>query len=880
MTLSKIAQRTIAKGFVFFAMIFGIASESIYAQITLPASQYLGVVAGGGTAYPGNGVLATSVALNSPNDVASDASGNLYIADTWNYVVRKVAASTGITTIVAGTFMTQGYSGDKGPAASAELSFPEGVAVDTSGNIYIADVGNNRIRVVYASGTIPNVSNPTVGDIYTVAGNGSSGFSGDTGPATSAKLHLNTSVNTLVKVAVDTSGNIYIADLGNNRIRKVAASTGIISTVAGNGSAGFSGDTGPAINAKLNQPVGLAVDASGNIYIADQANNRVRKVTISTGIISTVAGNGTETVGHVNNGIPATSAQFLGVNGVAVDVLGNIYIAELGNNSGGQQIYQVLATTGIINAVAGNGSRTNYYDAGFLATRSSLNYPYGMAVDGSGNIYFADNGAILAVGSLLTRSVLYPLYEVTSIVYAPPGNKSQDGYTTTTTNGTTTTIGSSFANASSLTFTYGISAWGVGGSVSQTFGVSESTSNSTAFQESFSDATGVANQSNTSSPDAINHNQDLFLIWLNPQVTVTLENVLPAGLIPSAYSINTVESVLPDIVPIYANVMEANSLGVSTVPATWLNQQDTPSGYEPGLAAICKNLIQAEYAAGTCTLADQCGCTPADFAPILALDPLLFYNGTTNPISPYPGTVSPLEANTSTASFSDADCGVLPTPALDKSNCRYVPVPSLPGSPLQAAPFLSGPDSAGGNNVPNSFQQGENQQTTQTLGGQTGESVGVSFKEGSPVFSLTEADTMTWTQSQSVGTANGSGYVQAVTLNTSTVGCGQDIFLFEDTVYHTFVFQQPAGNTSCTTAMATPTFSPVAGTYAAAQTVAISDAASGVTIYYTTNGTTPTTSSTKYTGPITVSSTETVKAIAVASGWANSATGSATYTIQ
>ena len=217
--------------------------------------------------------------------MAVDASGNLYIADTGNNRIRKVSA-TGIITTVAGNG-SAGYSGDGGPATSAQLDGPEGVAVDGSGNLYIADTCNNRIRKVSATGIIT-----------TVAGNGSAGYSGDGGPATSAQLSLPAGV------AVDGSGNLYIADSGNNRIRKVSA-TGIITTVAGNGSPGYSGDGGPATSAQLNQPAGVAVDASGNLYIADSSNNRIRKVS-ATGIITTVAGNGFD--GYSGDGGPATSA--------------------------------------------------------------------------------------------------------------------------------------------------------------------------------------------------------------------------------------------------------------------------------------------------------------------------------------------------------------------------------------------------------------------------------------------------------------------------------------------------------------------------------------------------------------------------------------------
>jgi hypothetical protein len=196
---------------------------------------------------------------------------------------------------------------------------------------------------------------------------------------------------------------------------------------------------------------------------------------------------------------------------------------------------------------------------------------------------------------------------------------------------------------------------------------------------------------------------------------------------------------------------------------------------------------------------------------------------------------------------------------------------------LQEVVTLSGPDYPGGDNSPNTFTQTENTQTTQTFGESNGESVGVSVKFGGGLGpSLTIADTWTWTNSQSIATAGGSGSTLTVTLNSSTVGCGQDIPVYEDTEFHTFVFQQPANNDSC---MAVPTFSPLAGTYATAQTVSISYPTSGATIYYTTNGTTPTTSSSVYTGPITVSSNETIQAIATVSGYANSATGSAAYTI-
>jgi hypothetical protein len=574
-------------------------------------------------------------------------------------------------------------------------------------------------------------------------------------------------------VAVDSSGNLYIGDTGSNRIRKVTASTGIISTVAGNGTAGYSGDGGAATSAELNYPWGVTVDPMGDIYISDLSNNRIRIVSASTGIITTVAGNGT--AGYAGDGGVATGAELNDPWAVAVDSSGNIYIADGPN----YRIRIVTASTGNITTFAGNGIKGFSGDGG-AATSADLYDPTGVKTDSFGNVYIADryNARVRVVG-VYTTSILYPAYQVTSIVYAPPGNKSSAGFTDTTTNGTTTTLGSSFQDSNTITFTEGFSFLGAGGSVSESFGVSATKTNSNAFTETFSDATGVTNQSNSNNPNPINHNEDLFLIWLNPQLTVKLN-----GSTPVSYSVGVQGAVLPDIVEIFASNMEANGSGVTTVPATWLNQQTDPvtGAQTPGLAAICANLIQAEYAANTCTLADQCGCVPRDFAPILALDPLLGYSGTT----------SPLNANISSAT----DCGSLPT-AVSGSNCRYVPVPSSPGSSLQEVQTLTGPESQGGNYNCNTFTQQENTSMTQTYGGSVGESVGFSFKAGSPVFSVTQANTLTWSQSQSTGTANGSGSSQTVNLCSATVGCGEDIAIYEDTVYHTFVFQQPTGNNSC-----------------------------------------------------------------------------------
>jgi len=314
------------------------------------------VVAGTGTlGFGGDNGPALSAQMNYIQGVAADGVGNVYFSDSKNNRIRKITPS-GVISTVAGSG-SWGSKGDGGPAVSAGLSGPRGIAVDQAGDLFIADTGNNEIRMVNSAGTIT-----------TVAGNGTTGFSGDGGPAVLAQL------DQPIAVAVDASGNIFIADQHNNRIRMVNAA-GIITTVTG-GTPGFSGDGGPAASAQISNPGGVAVDRAGNLFIADIGNSRIRVVN-PAGIIGTLAGNGT--VGFSGDGGPATSAQFVVPLDVSVDAAGNLFIADQGN----YRIREVNAA-GVIDSRAGTS------DDGRPASFAQFFFPNTVAADGAGNVFVAD----------------------------------------------------------------------------------------------------------------------------------------------------------------------------------------------------------------------------------------------------------------------------------------------------------------------------------------------------------------------------------------------------------------------------------------------------------------------------------------------------------
>ena len=312
--------------------------------------------------------FAQAATLNSPAGIAVDSTSSLVFADVNNNRIRKVDAPTRIISTLAGNGQA-GFSGDSAIAGAATLAAANGVAVDAGGNIFIADTNNNRIRRIAAES----------GVITTVAGNGQSGFSGDGSAATSASLRFPASI------AVDTAGNLYVADTFNNRIRKVAAGSGLITTVAGNGQADFSGDDGPATSASLRFPLGVAVDSSGNVFIADTSNHRIRKVTASSGIITTVGGTGQP--GFGGDFGPATAAVLNSPSGVAIDPANNILVADTLN----QRIRRIAGMTSTMTTLAGNGIAKFSGDGG-AALDAILSFPGSVGIDAEGNIFFTDRG--------------------------------------------------------------------------------------------------------------------------------------------------------------------------------------------------------------------------------------------------------------------------------------------------------------------------------------------------------------------------------------------------------------------------------------------------------------------------------------------------------
>ncbi len=343
----------------FLIFLFISTGTQLCAQVNI-----ITTIAGTGTAgYEGDGGLAISAKLDLPAQICTDKAGEIYFADAFNHVIRKITPSGTIVT-VAGKG-TPGFSGDNGPALDAEMKVPCGIAIDTFGNIYVSDGGNHRVRRI----------DKVTGIITTFAGTGTAGSDGDWGSATTAKIDGPSGL------ALDADGNLYISDYSSCNVRKVSAATGIITKIAGTGVPGYSGNGAPAIDAQLSGPFDVFVHTNGDIYISDHWNHVIRKVN-GAGIISTVAG--CSVGGYYGDGDVATDAKLYTQEGLFIDASGSIYIADYRNGS----IRKVDPGTDIISTVAGIGV-TGYAGDYGPATAAQL-FCTDVWVDKHGNILIAD----------------------------------------------------------------------------------------------------------------------------------------------------------------------------------------------------------------------------------------------------------------------------------------------------------------------------------------------------------------------------------------------------------------------------------------------------------------------------------------------------------
>lgn len=352
-------------------------TDSLHHSVRMvdPAGEISTVAGTGDWGFAGDGESALRARLYEPLGLALDGSGNLYVADSGNHRVRRVTSPTGVIETVAGTGQ-RGFSGGGGRADAASLADPWGVAIGATGTVYVTDQGNNRVRRI----------DPVAGSIETVAGTGYWGYSGDGGPASEATIQFPSGI------ALDRLGNIYIADTWGHRLRRIDAWTRQIGTLAGSDSVEYSGDGGVATDATLHAPTGVAVDTSGNVFVSDTWNDRVRKIDATTAIISTVAGTGQW--GFSGDGGAATDAQLAEPLGLAIDAAGNLFVADSSNH----RVRRIDHETGIISTFAGSGLASSRWNGGNVG-EAWLNSPVDLALEPAGEVLFIDSNRVWKLNS-------------------------------------------------------------------------------------------------------------------------------------------------------------------------------------------------------------------------------------------------------------------------------------------------------------------------------------------------------------------------------------------------------------------------------------------------------------------------------------------------
>jgi len=768
---------------------------------TAPAAGDIQTVVGNGNyGDTGDGQQAINAEIAQPCFETFDKSGNLYFSDSGPAVVRMVNATTGVITTVAGTAWSNGDTGDNGPATSATLSSPCGLAFDGSGNLYIADQRVSVIRMV-AAGT---------GTITTVAGTGTDGFSGDGGLPTAAELRWPGGL------AFDHNGNLYIADVGNNRIRMITPNagviaTGTITTVAGSDNGAYNGDGILATAAYLKYPDGVAVDASGNIYIADTSNHRIREITKSTGLISTIAGTGTngDTASTATSTTLATSVEIGYPDQVAVDTAGNVYFADNGTN----RVDEVAVTTGYFSVVAGNGQ--SGFNGNGPAIGAETNNPTGVAVDGSLNVFVADSG-----NSLIREVAPGPSTQTATPYFSVAAGPVNSGQTVEILDPTPSAV---------IYYT--------------TDGSTPSTSSPVY-----------------SAPIAINKVMTINAIAQASGLTVSL----PAS---AAYTIILPVAATPVFSPLGGNFTSAQNVTItdSSPGATIYYTLDGsyPSTSSPVYSTpihIATPTLLTAIAAGTGYQNSSSADAAYDIYPNPPAAPTFSppagtYTGTQNvdinATTQYSTCYYTLDGSTPTTSSTQASSLIPVSSNLTiKAICA---IPGWPNSPVASASYTIVPLPA-----PTFSPAAGTYNGVQT----------VYLSDTNPGVQIY------YTTDGSTPTSGSNEFFSSQGIRVSTNETINAIAYLTSSVFSTV----SSASYTINNGAPTPTFSPAPGAYTSPQTVTILGAP-GTTIYFTTNGTTPTTSSTVYTSPISVTATETIMAIASGNGYTASNVATGLYTI-